>query len=277
MPLTREAIAQAVAGRYVIDRHLGRSGTSMVFLARPVGGYERVAIKVLHPDLSATFVKRRFHREITLLRKLEHRHILPILESEEAGTLIYYVTKYAAGGSLAALLGLGERIPVDQVLTVVREVGAALDYAHSQNVLHRDIKPGNILFDVDRVLVCDFGIAGAIEKAAGDESSSGMVLGTAAYMSPEQARGVRPLDRRSDIYALGCVAYEMLAGQPPFTGATPQAVVARQAQQPPPRVGVLRPDLPPHVEAVLLQALAKDPADRPPSGAEFARRLAGDS
>jgi serine/threonine-protein kinase len=275
MPLTRDAVARAVAGRYVVERQLGRGGTSTVFLARPVGGYDRVAIKVLHPDLSVTFVRQRFHREIALLRRLEHPHILPILESEEAGSLIYYVTRYAPGGSLAALLGLRERVPVDQVLTVVREVGAALDHAHAQNVLHRDIKPGNILFDVDRVLVCDFGIAGAIEKAAGEESSSGVVLGTPAYMSPEQARGLRPLDRRSDIYALGCVAYEMLAGEPPFTGATVQAVVARQAQQSPPRIGVVRPDLPPHYETALLQALAKNPADRPPSGAEFARRLAG--
>ena len=275
MHLPREAIAQAVAGRYVVERHLGRGGTSTVFLARVAGGHDRVAIKVLHPELSATVIRQRFHREIVLLRKLAHPHILPVLESEEAGPLLYYVTRYAPGGSLAGLLALRERIPLDQVLTVVREVAEALDHAHAQNVLHRDIKPGNILFDVDRVLVCDFGIAGAIEKAAGDESSSGVVLGTPAYMSPEQAKGLRPLDRRSDIYALGCVAYEMLAGEAPFTGPTLQAVVARQAQQPPPRIGIIRPDLPRHFETALHAALAKDPADRPPSGAEFARRLAG--
>jgi serine/threonine-protein kinase len=277
MPIPRDAVAQAVAGRYVIERHLGRGGTSTVYLARAAAGHDRVAIKVLHPELTATVIKRRFHKEIALLRTLAHPHILPILESEEAGPLLYYVTQYAPGGSLAGLLALHERIPLNQVLTVVREVGAALDHAHRHNVLHRDIKPGNILFDVERVLVCDFGIAGAIERAAGDESSSGFVMGTPAYMSPEQARGERPLDRRSDLYSLGCVAWEMLAGQPPFTGPTLQAVVARQAQQSPPRIGILRPDLPPHFEAVLLSALAKDPALRPASGTELARRLAGDA
>jgi serine/threonine-protein kinase len=160
-------------------------------------------------------------------------------------------------------------------MTVVREVGAALDHLHAHNVVHRDIKPANILFDVDRVLVCDFGIAGAIEKAAGEESSSGIVAGTPAYMSPEQAQGLRPLGPPTDIYALGCVAYEMLAGEPPFTGVTRQVVVARQVRQSPPRLSLVRPDLPPHCEGAILAALAKAPADRPRSGAAFAARLAG--
>jgi serine/threonine-protein kinase len=258
----------------VVERHLGRGATSTVFLARDAAGPDRVAIKVLHPELSATVMRRRFHREIAYLRQLAHPHILPVLDSEEAGPLLYYITRYAPGGSLAALLALGQRLPLDQVLTVVREVGMALDHLHAHNVVHRDIKPANILFDADRVMVCDFGIAGAIEKAAGEESSSGLVLGTPAYMSPEQAQGLRPLGPSSDIYALGCVAFEMLAGQPPFTGATRQVVVARQVQQSPPRVSIVRPDVPPHWDAAILRALAKSPDDRPRSGAELAGMLA---
>jgi serine/threonine-protein kinase len=269
-----KVVAVAVAGRYAIEDTLGRGGTTTVFLGREAGGRARVAVKVLHPELATAVAKRRFHREVEFLRTLSHPNILPVLLSEEAGPLLYYVTPYAGGGSLAALLAAGGRLPLDQTITIVRDVAAALDHAHAHNVLHRDVKPANILFDAERVMVCDFGIARAIE-AAGEESSSGIVVGTPAYMSPEQARGQSPLGPASDIYALGCVAFEMLAGQAAFTGPTVQAIVARQAQQAPPRLSIVRPDLPAHVESAILQALAKEPGDRPSSAGEFARRLAG--
>jgi serine/threonine-protein kinase len=192
----------------------------------------------LHPELATAVAKRRFHREVEFLRTLSHPNILPVLLSEEAGPLLYYVTPYAGGGSLAALLAAGGRLPLDQTITIVRDVAAALDHAHAHNVLHRDVKPANILFDAERVMVCDFGIARAIE-AAGEESSSGIVVGTPAYMSPEQARGQSPLGPA------------------------------------PPRLSIVRPDLPAHVESAILQALAKEPGDRPSSAGEFARRLAG--
>jgi serine/threonine-protein kinase len=273
--VSQEWLAKTLGGRYAIQRLLGRGGTAAVFLATDLATDTPVAIKVFRPELAATLGTRRFHREIAFVRRLDHPNILPVLASDDAGPLPYFVTPYAGGGSLAARLAAAGRLSLDQALPIARQVAAALDHAHARNVLHRDIKPGNILFDGPQAVVCDFGIARAIEAASTDDSSSGFVLGTPAYMSPEQARGVRPLDGRSDVYALGCVVYEMLAGEPPFTGPTVQAIVARQAQGRPPRLRIVRPDVPAHVEAAIEDALAKDPPDRLASGGAFARALAG--
>jgi serine/threonine-protein kinase len=267
-------LAEALSGRYAIERLLGYGSTATVFLATDVATGGAVAIKAFRPDLAATVGARRFLREVAVLRLLDHPNILPVLASDTAGSLLYFVSPYAGGGSLAARLA-GPPPALEDVLAVAAQVAAALDHAHARNVLHRDIKPANILFDGARVLVCDFGIARAIEAAATDRSSSGFVLGTPAYMSPEQARGIGPLDARSDIYALACVVYQMLAGEPPLSGPTLQAIVARQAQERPRRLRVVRPDLPARVEAALEQALAKEPLRRPRSAGAFVRALAG--
>ena len=275
MQVSQESLAEALSGRYAIARLLGHGSTATVFLATDVATGGAVAIKAFRPDLAATVGLRRFLREVAVLRLLDHPNILPVLASDTAGSLLYFVSPYAGDGSLAARLAAGWRPALDEVLAVAWQMAAALDHAHDRNILHRDIKPANVLFDGARVLVCDFGIARAIEAAATDRSSSGFVLGTPAYMSPEQARGIGPLDARSDIYALACVVYQMLAGEPPLSGPTLQAIVARQAHGRPRRLGVVRPDLPAHVEAALERALAKEPLRRPRSAGAFIGALAG--
>lgn len=276
MDLSVAVVQRALVGRYVIERKLGYGGMAIVFLGRHEATQQTVAIKVLRPDFAAT-VGDRFDREIAILTELVHPNIVPILESGEARGLVYYVMAYAGGGTLAERLAASGPLPLDTIIRVARDIAAALDYAHARNVLHRDIKPDNIMFEDDgRTLLCDFGVARAIERAAGDRiSSSGLVVGTPAYMSPEQASGAAELDARSDIYSLGCVVYEMLVGQPPFTGRTAQTIMARHAREPAPRVRVLRPELPPCVEAALLGALAKQPEERPASAGRFVAELVG--
>jgi serine/threonine-protein kinase len=225
--VTQESPAEVLSGRYAVERLLGHGSTASVFLATDVTTGAAVAIKAFRPDLAATVGARRFLREVAVLRLLDHPNILPLLRSDTAGGLLFFV-------------GTSSR-----------------------------------LFDGARVLVCDFGIARAIEAAVTDRSSSGFVLGTPAYMSPEQARGIGPLDARSDIYALACVVYEMLAGEPPLSGPTLQAIVARQARERPRRLRVVRPDLPAPVEAAIDQALSKEPLRRPRSAGAFVRALAG--
>jgi serine/threonine-protein kinase len=224
-----------------------------------------VAVKVLRPELASILGPTRFHREIEILTRLRHPNILPILDSDDRGPFLYFVMPYVAGDSLEALVQREGALPVDRVLEIARDLAAAIDYAHGEGILHRDIKPGNVLLEKQRALVCDFGIARAIETASEEPiSSSGLVIGTPAYMSPEQAISGQ-LDRRSDIYALGCVVYEMLAGEPPFTGASYQAIIARQLGDKPRSLRVVRPDLPPAVELAVLSALQKDPSERPAS------------
>ena len=274
MTLKLETVRKALAGRYQVERVLGHGGMATVFQATSPRHPQPVAIKVLHPEFAATLVADRFHREISILAQLDHPNILPLLESEEAGRLIFYVMPYAEGASLRGRLETTTWLDVDDAVDISRDVAAALDYAHEHNVVHRDVKPENIMFDEGRARVGDFGVARAIVKAGGERiSSSGLVVGTPAYMSPEQAAGASTLDGRSDIYSLGCVVYEMLIGEPPFTGRTAQAIMARQVRQPPPSLRVVRRELAEHVERAVHKALAKSPNERQQTAAEFVHEL----
>ncbi len=267
-------LQDALTGQYRLDRVLGRGGMATVYLAEDQRRGQPVAIKVLRPELASMLGPTRFHREIEILTRLRHPNILPILDSLETGPFLYYVMPYVSGDSLQTLLEREGPLPLDRVLGIARDLAAAIDYAHSQGVLHRDIKPGNVLLDASRALVCDFGVARAIEVAGGESvSSSGLIVGTPAYMSPEQATSGE-LDQRSDIYTLGCVLYEMLAGEPPFTGASSQAIIARHLSDHPRSIRVVRPEVPIHLEQAVLAALAKSPETRPGSAAKLVGLMA---
>jgi serine/threonine-protein kinase len=244
-----------------------------VYLAEDTERGERVAVKVLRQELTQILGATRFQREIEILSRLEHPNIVPVLDSRQAGSRLYYVMPFVSGDSVRARLERQGPFPMGDVVGVAVDVARAIDYAHEHGVLHRDIKPENVLLDGRRALVCDFGVARAIE-AAGSEfsSSSGLVVGTPAYMSPEQATG-DPVDRRSDVYALGCVIYEMLAGEPPFAGPTAQAVLARKLSDPPRELRTVRPDVSPAIERAVLHALKRDPAARPASAGALAALL----
>ena len=245
-----------------------------VFMAESIADDRLVAVKVLRPEVARFLGPHRFQREVEILRRLHHPGIVPVLESGEAGALLYLVMPYVAGENLRMRLQREGQLPLPAVLDVARDVAAAVDYAHGRNVLHRDIKPENVLLAGSRSLVCDFGLARAIDRAALEPlSSSGLVIGTPAYMSPEQAMAQETLGPACDIYALGCVLYEMLTGEPPFTGPTTQAVIARHLSQPPRSILTVRPDLPARVEAAVFAALAKTPGERPGSGAHMIDRL----
>jgi len=261
MPLRVDAVRSALADRFEILQVLGSGGMAHVYAARQQLTGRRVAVKVLRPEFAVTILAERFHQEIAFLTALDHPNILPLLESGQSGYYVWYAMPFATGGSLKHRLERERRLPFADAFAVARELAAGMDYAHAHNVIHRDIKPENVMFDEGRHRLCDFGVARAIVRAAEDRiSSSGLVVGTPSYMSPEQAAG-EALDHRTDIYALACVVYEMLAGEPPFTGATPQAVFRRQIAERPPSLRVVRPDLPAHVEHAVLRGLAKE-ADR---------------
>jgi eukaryotic-like serine/threonine-protein kinase len=271
-------IRDALGGRYHIRHEIGHGAMATVFLAEAPETADRVAVKVLRPELGAAVGPERFHREIEILTRLRHPRIVPVLDSDEAGGLLFLVMPYVAGENLRSRLEREGQLPTSVVFAIAGDIAAAIDYAHGQNVIHRDIKPENILLAGERALVCDFGLARAIDRAAVEPvSSSGLVLGTPAYMSPEQAMGHEDLGPACDIYALGCVVYEMLTGDLPFTGSTPQALIARQLTEPPRPMRSVRPDLPGPIEAAVLAALAKDPSQRPRSGADFLSRLTGES
>src|SRR5512132_1765411 len=264
----------ALSGRYEIQRELGSGGMATVYLAHDVKHDRDVAIKVLHPDLGAALGSERFLSEIRTTARLQHPPILPLLDSGEAGGQLYYVMPLVTGETLRARLEREMQLPVDDAIRIAREVADALAYAHSLGVIHRDIKPENILLQNGHAVVADFGIALAVQQAGGQRlTQTGMSLGTPQYMSPEQAMGEREIGPRSDLYALGCVTYEMLAGEPPFTGPTAQAIVARVMTEEPRGLAIQRKSIPPHVEAAVHTALSKLPADRFASAAEFAAAL----
>ena len=255
-------VQQAFEGRFLLRQELRSGGTSTVYLADDLRSGQRVALKVLLPELTLMLGKTRFHNEIEFLRQLHHPNILPLLASDEAGPLVYFTMPYLGGESLRALIDREGPLPLDRALGLTADVAAALDHAHGQNILHRDVKPDNILLAADRAMVCDFGVARAIERAATERiSSSGLLIGTPEYMSPEQARGESALDHRCDIYGLGCLVYEMLSGEVPFSGPSNQAVIARQILDPPRSLRVVRPDLPEAVERGI--AGARQGAKRP--------------
>jgi TolB-like protein/tetratricopeptide (TPR) repeat protein len=269
-----ERLQKALADRYAVERELGRGGMASVYLAQERHPQRHVAIKVLDPAVAATLGRERFLREVDLASKLAHPHILPIYAAAEADGLLYYVMPYVEGESLRDRLTREKQLPLDDALRISREVADALSYAHSRGVVHRDIKPENILLESGHAVVADFGIARAIDQAGGPSlTQTGVALGTPAYMSPEQAAGSKDLDGRSDLYSLGCVLYEMLAGEPPFTGPTADSVVYQHLAVEPPSVTRLRPAVPASVAAALQRALAKTPADRFNPVAQFAEAL----
>jgi serine/threonine-protein kinase len=275
LPINLDTVREALKAVYDIKDRLGRSGMATVYYAERLPDRRPVALKVLNPEFSRTVGAVRFHREIEFLRTLDHPNILPLLTSDKDDSLLYYVMPFATGGSLTTLLNDRVSLPVSDVVDVTAQVAGGLDYAHKQNIVHRDIKPGNVLFHEGRALICDFGIARAIVEAGGEHlSSSGLIIGTPAYMSPEQARGESELDGRSDIYSLACVVHEMLIGEPPFTGRSAQAVMAKHIGERPPSLKVVRPEIPQHVEDAVHAALAKDPAERPATAMELATKLA---
>ena len=265
----------ALAGRYRLERELGRGGMATVFLAQDLKHHRRVAIKVLDPELSVLLGPERFLREIEISARLQHPHILTLLDSGEARGLLYYVMPYVEGESLRERLEREQQLPVEEALRLAREVADALDHAHLAGVVHRDIKPENILLQAGHAVVADFGIARAVSAAGGTKlTTTGTAVGTPAYMSPEQVMGSRDLDGRSDQYSLGCVLYEMLAGVPPFAGAAAESLAHQHLSVTPQPVTLLRPSVPGATARALARSLAKTPADRFGTAAQFAEALA---
>jgi Tol biopolymer transport system component/tRNA A-37 threonylcarbamoyl transferase component Bud32 len=276
MPDLQSQLQQALADRYRIERELGEGGMATVYLAHDVKHDRAVALKVMRPQLAQSLGLERFLREIRISAQLNHPNILTLIDSGEAAGFTYYVLPYVAGESLRARLTREKQLPLDEALRIAQEVADALSYAHSLGVVHRDIKPENILFEAGHAVVTDFGIARAVSEASGERlTETGLAVGTPAYMSPEQAAGTGDVDARSDIYSLACVLYEMLAGGPPYSGPSAQAILARKTLEPVPGLRVVRETVPPVVEAAIMRALAKVPADRFATARQFAEALVG--
>ncbi|HEX6314736.1 MAG TPA: protein kinase, partial [Gemmatimonadaceae bacterium] len=256
------ALRDALAGRYTIDAEIGRGGMATVYGADDLRHGRRVAIKVLRPELTATLGAERFLREIGIAARLTHPHIVPLLDSGTADGLLYYVAQYVPGGSLRGRLKQEGPLPVRDALRIAEEVGAGLDFAHRSGIVHRDVKPENILFADGHAVLTDFGIARTNSARSDFRTDEGLIIGTPEYMSPEQASGEEQLTGASDIYSLACVVYEMLTGQAPFSGGPAQAIVARHVSMVPPSARVIRPEVPEGVVRALGRALAKDPRER---------------
>ena len=267
-----QALSAALAGRYTLERELGRGGMAIVHLARDVRRDRRVALKVLHPQLAFTLGADRFAREIRVAARLDHPNILRVLDSGDVGGQLWFTMPYVEGENLYERLQRERQIGTPEALRITRATASALAYAHEQGVVHRDIKPDNILLSGGDVLVADFGVARAVSEVQSKLTATGMLVGTPTYMSPEQAAGETNLDGRSDIFALGCVLYEMLAGEPAFTGRTAQVVMARRLTEPVPRLGTVR-DVPEQLEHAVMRAMARSPADRFADAARFVEAL----
>ncbi len=278
MTLPREQLRSALADSYSVDRELGRGGMATVYLAQDVKHDRVVALKVLHPELAASLGPDRFLREIKLAARLNHPHILPLFDSGEAQGFLYYVMPYVEGESLRERLDRERQLPIDEAVHHTRAIASALDYAHRQNIVHRDIKPENVMLYEGEAMVMDFGIAKAL-SAAGNESltQTGMMVGTPAYVSPEQAAGETNLDGRTDQYSLACVLYEMLTGERAFTGPTAQAIMAKRFTDTVKPVRSLRPNIPENVDRALSKAMSTDTSSRYKTSAMFAQALASSS
>jgi serine/threonine protein kinase len=269
-----ERLTAALAHRYAIEREVGRGGMATVYLARDLKHRRPVAVKVLHADLAAAIGQDRFLHEIEIVARLRHPHILPLHDSGDADGNLYFVMPYVAGESLRDRLTRERQLAVDEAVHIACEIADALAYAHAQGIIHRDIKPANIMLESNHAVVTDFGIALVTQSARADRlTASGLSPGTPEYMSPEQAGGEHEVDGRSDIYALGCVVYEMLAGEPPFTGVSPRAVLMRKLAEPARGLRVVRASVPAAVEQVILKALSTTPADRHRTADEFSAAL----
>ena len=274
----QERLRRSLADRYSLGGEIGRGGMAIVYLAEDSRHARSVAVKVLRPDVGSALGAERFLREVRTVAGLRHPHILPLLDSGEADGLLYYVMPYFAGRSLRDRIAVEHPLPLREVLRITRDVAEALTYAHAHGVIHRDIKPGNILLEADFAVLADFGIALAILHLAGERlTDPNALLGTPEYMSPEQLLGDEVVDRRSDVYSLGCVVYEMLAGAPPFTGPTARSVLARQINDPVPPLATVRADVPEAVARAVERALAKYPADRFAGTLEFVEALRAES
>ena len=277
LPDAFDGFTASLGDRYVLHSEIGRGGMAVVLRAHDTRHGRDVAIKVMRPELAKAVGTDRFLREVQIEARLQHPHIVPLHDSGKAGDLPYYVMPLVEGESLRDRIEREGQLPVEDALQIVRDVGEGLSYAHSLGFVHRDIKPENILLSAGHALLADFGIARAVSEAGGSKlTGTGLAVGTPAYMSPEQAGGNERVDARSDIYSLGCVLYEMLVGEPPFGGRTPQAVIARHMQERPPSIEVVRPAAPPHIIGAVELALAKVPADRFRTVSEFLTAV-GDS
>jgi len=274
MPLHKQDLESALAGRYAVEREVGKGGMATVYLAQDLKHHRPVAVKLLHPHIAAHLGTDRFLREIQIAARLSHPHILTLIDSGEAGGLLYYIMPFIVGESLRDRMNRG-RLPLDEALQIARHVASALGYAHNHGVVHRDIKPENVMLHEGEAMVTDFGIAKAV-SAAGSENltQTGSTVGTPAYMSPEQASGEGDLDGRSDLYSLGCMVYEMLAGAPPFTGSNPQAIIMKRFSERPPALRAANPEVPDTVERAVARALERAPEDRFATTLQFSQALA---
>lgn len=269
-------VQSALSDRYLVKHEVGRGSMAVVFFAWDHERQREVAIKVLRPEFSTPIIAERFHREIAFLSTLDHPNILPILDSGESENLTYFTMPFAHGDTLATRISNEGPLPLDEALQITREIASAIDHAHANGIIHRDIKPQNIVFDDSHALICDFGIARALASAGGERlSSSGLIVGTPEYMSPEQAAGKWDIGQAADIYALGCLVYVILAGEAPFGGPTTQAILARHVAAPVPTLSIVRQDVPPAVERAVERALAKSPQDRPATAGEMVREMSG--
>ena len=274
MALPIERLRESLADSYTIDRELGRGGMATVYLAQDCKHDRVVALKVLHPDLAASLGPERFLREIKLAARLNHPHILPLYDSGEAAGFLYYVMPYVEGESLRERLEREKPLPVDEAVHHAKAIASALDYAHRQKIVHRDIKPENVMLYEGEAMVMDFGIAKAVSSAANETlTQTGMMVGTPAYVSPEQASGEQNIDGQSDQYSLGCVLYEMLSGERPFTGATAQAVLTKRFTETPKSLREVRSSIPEHVERAVTKSMAPIPSDRFATTSAFAQAL----
>src|SRR3954466_16294486 len=258
-----DQLRSALACRYDVERQIGAGGMATVYLARDLRHDRKVALKLLNPDLGALLGVERFLSEIRVTANLQHPNLLPLFDSGEADGHLFYVMPYVDGETLRARLEREKQLPIDEAIRIAVAIANALEYAHSHGVIHRDLKPENVLLQSGQPVIADFGIALAVSNAGGNRiTQTGLSLGTPAYMSPEQATGDRVIDARSDIYSLGAMTYEMLTGDPPHTGSTSQAVIARMLTEKPRPIRTTRAAVPEYVEATVQRALEKLPADR---------------